>query len=95
VGAGGKHAKLYLEISLIYRYYLCMKQTVTIEIANNAVLQILRNLAAMSLVKFKEEKPTHDEQLTARLNEIYEEVDSSIDPFVEMVQAEVLKGDDW
>jgi len=72
-----------------------MKQTVTIEIANNAVLQILRNLAAMSLVKFKEETPAYDEQLTARLNEIYSELDSSIDPFVLAAQAEVLEGDDW
>ena len=72
-----------------------MKQTVTIEVANNAVLQILRNLAAMSLVKFTEETPTKDEQLTARLNEIYSELDSSIDPFVVAAQAEVLEGDDW
>ena len=72
-----------------------MKKTITIEIANNAVLQILRNLAAMSLVKFTEETPTHDEQLTARLNEIYSELDSSIDPFVVAAQAEVLEGDDW
>jgi len=72
-----------------------MKQIVTIEIANNAVLQILRNLAAMSLVKFTEETPSHDELLTARLNEIYSELDSSIDPFVVAAQAEVIEGDDW
>jgi len=72
-----------------------MKQTITIEVANNTVLQILRNLAAMSLVKFTDEKPAHDDQLTARLNEIYSELDSSIDPFVEMAQAEVLEGDSW
>jgi len=72
-----------------------MKQTVTIEVANNAVLQILRNLAAMSLLKFKDETPVHNDQLTARLNEIYKELDSSIDPFVVMAQAEVLEGDDW
>jgi hypothetical protein len=29
-----------------------MKQTVTIEIADNSVLQLLRSLAAMSLVRF-------------------------------------------
>ena len=72
-----------------------MKQTVTIEVANNAVLQILRNLAAMSLVKFTEEIPSQDEQITARLNEIYSELDSSIDPFVVAAQAEVIQGDDW
>ena len=49
----------------------------------------------MSLVKFTDEKPAHDDQLTARLNEIYSELDSSIDPFVEMAQAEVLEGDSW
>ena len=72
-----------------------MKQTVTIEIANDAVLQILRNLAAMSLVKFKDETPSKSDQLTARLNEIYSELDSSVDPFVLAAQAEVLEGDDW
>lgn len=72
-----------------------MKQTVTIEVANNTVLQILRNLAAMSLIKFKEDTPSQDDQITARLNEIYNELDSSIDPFVVMAQADVLKGDDW
>jgi len=72
-----------------------MKQIITIEVANNAVLQILRNLAAMSLVKFTEETPSQDEQITARLNEIYSELDSSIDPFVEAAQAEVIQGDDW
>ena len=72
-----------------------MKQTITIEVANNAVLQILRNLAAMSLVKFTEETPSQDEQITARLNEIYSELDSSIDPFVVAAQAEVIQGDDW
>jgi len=72
-----------------------MKQTVTIEIANNEVLQILRNLAAMSLLKFKDETTSHNEQLTTRLNEIYSELDSSVDPFVLLAQAEVLEGDDW
>jgi len=78
-----------------------MKQTVTIEIANNAAMQILRSLAAVSLIKFPQESTVEDEtpskkdQLTARLNEIYSELDSSVDPFVLAAQAEVLEGDDW
>ena len=72
-----------------------MNQTVTLEINDNTVLQLLRNLAAMSLVKFMPETPSQDDQITARLNEIYKELDSSIDPFVVAAQAEVLKGDDW
>ena len=59
------------------------------------VLQILRNLAAMQMVKFTEEIPTQDNQMTERLNEIYKELDSSVDPFVVMAQAEVLEGDGW
>jgi hypothetical protein len=72
-----------------------MSQTVTIEIIDNTVLQLLQKLAAMSLVKFIPEKPSQDDLITARLNEIYEELDSSVDPFVAAAQAEVLEGDDW
>ena len=72
-----------------------MKQTITIEITDNIVLQLLRNLAAMKLVRFTDEIPSQDDQITARLNEIYSELDSSIDPFVTAAQAEVLEGDDW
>jgi len=71
-----------------------MNRTVTIEINDNTVLQLLRNLAAMSLVKFIPETPSQDDLITARLNEIYSELDSSIDPFVVAAQAEVLEGDD-
>ena len=72
-----------------------MKQTITIEIANNAVLQILRSLAAMSLIKFPQEISPEDDPITARYNEVYSKEDSSVDPFVAMAQAEVLEGDDW
>jgi hypothetical protein len=72
-----------------------MNQKVTLEINDNTVLQLLRNLAAMSLVKFMPETPSQDDLITARLNEIYNELDSSIEPFVEAAQAEVLEGDDW
>ena len=72
-----------------------MKKTVTLEVANNTVLQILRNFAAMHLVKFKDDAPAQEDQMTDRLNEIYKKLDSSIDPFVVMAQSEVLEGDDW
>jgi len=72
-----------------------MKQTVTIEVANNAVLQILRNLAVMKLVEFKEEIPSEEDSITARYNEVYSKEDSSLEPCFMMAQAEVLKGDDW
>jgi len=72
-----------------------MKQTVTIETTDYSVIQLLRNLAAMSLLKFTSETPSQDDQITARLNEIYKELDSSVDPFVAAAQAEVLQGDDW
>ena len=71
-----------------------MKQTVTIEIANNTVLQLLRNLASMRLIKFTSEIPSHDDLVTAHLNEIYNEVDSSLEPCIMMAQAEVLS-EDW
>jgi hypothetical protein len=72
-----------------------MKQTITIEVANNTVLEILRNLAAMSLIRFTEETIYQGDKITARLNEIYSELDSSIDPFVVAAQAEVIQDNDW
>jgi hypothetical protein len=72
-----------------------MKQTVTIEIADNTVLQLLRSLASMSLIKFTPEKPEQDSLITTRLNEIYKEVDSTFEPCYMMAQSELLEGDDW
>ena len=72
-----------------------MKQTVTIEIANNSALQILRSLAALSLIKFSQEMPLEDDPITACYNEVYSKEDSSVDPFVAMAQAELISGDDW
>jgi hypothetical protein len=71
-----------------------MKQTVTIEIADNAVLQLLRSLASMSLIRFTPEIPSQDDLITARLNEIYNETDSSLEPCYMMAQTEVLS-EDW
>ena len=72
-----------------------MKQTVTIEVEDTAVLQLLRNLAAMSLVRFTQDMPSENDQLTARLNEIYNQVDSTLEPCYVMAQAEVLTSEDW
>jgi hypothetical protein len=72
-----------------------MKQTVTIEIADETVFQLLRTLASMSLIKFTSEIPSQNDQITARLNEIYNEIDSSLEPCYVMAQAEVLESEDW
>ena len=72
-----------------------MKQTVTIEIADNSVLQLLRSLASLSLIRFTPEIPSQDNLITARLNEIYNQVDSSLEPCYTMAQAEVLESEDW
>ena len=76
-------------------YIKVMKQTVTIGIADNSVLQLLRSLASMSLIRFASETPSQDDLITARLNEIYNEVDSSLEPCYMMAQAEVLESEDW
>ena len=72
-----------------------MKQTVTIEIVDNTVFQLLRSLAAMSLIRFTSEITSQDDLITARLNEIYNEVDSSLEPCYIMAQAEVFESEDW
>jgi hypothetical protein len=72
-----------------------MKQTVTIEIVDNTVLQLLRSLASMSLIRFTPEIPLQDDLITARLNEIYNEIDSSLEPCYMMAQTEVLESEDW
>ena len=72
-----------------------MKQKVTIEIADNTVLQLLRSLASMSLIRFTPEIPSQDDLITARLNEIYNEVDSSPELCYMMAQSEVLENEDW
>jgi len=72
-----------------------MKQTVTINFNDNTVLQLLRSLAAIKLVEFASEIPSQDDLITAQLNEVYKEVDSSLDPCFEKVQAEVLGSEDW
>jgi hypothetical protein len=72
-----------------------MKQTVTIEIADNTVLPLLRSLDSMNLIKLTPEIPSQDDLITARLNEIYDKVDSSLGPCYVMAQVEVLESEDW
>ena len=77
-----------------------MKQTVTLEVENNMVLQILRNFAAMHLVKFTDETPSQSnfscsDLITASYDEVYSKEDSSLEPCVIMAQAEIIEGDDW
>jgi len=49
----------------------------------------------MSLIKFTSEIPSQDNLITARLNEIYNELDSSLEPCYMMAQTEVLANEDW
>ncbi|MCL1835977.1 MAG: hypothetical protein FWG46_00355 [Treponema sp.] len=72
-----------------------MKQTITLEVENTTVMQLLKNLAEMSLVKFVLDQHTNDDLLIAQINEVCKEVDTSLDPNVMAAQIEVLKGDDW
>ncbi len=72
-----------------------MKQTVTIEISDNSVLPLLQSLASMSLIKFMSEVSSQNDLITARLNEIYDEVDSSLDQCFMAAQNEVLEDEDW
>jgi hypothetical protein len=83
-----------------------MKQTVTVEIEDSAALRILRELAALNIIRIgteislqdaeqEAEKAAQDKLITARLNEIYETVDSSLEPCFVMAQAEVYGKEDW
>jgi len=49
----------------------------------------------MNLIKFTQEIPSQDDLIIARLNEIYSELDSSLEPCYIMAQAEVLESEDW
>jgi len=72
-----------------------MKQTVTLEVENTAVMQLLRYLAEVSLVKLTLNQPSNDDLIVAKINEVCNEVDTSLEPWVYQAQMEVLKGDDW
>ncbi|MCL2480104.1 MAG: hypothetical protein FWF38_00175 [Spirochaetaceae bacterium] len=72
-----------------------MKQTVTIEIIDSTVLQLLRNLASMNLVRFTQETNKEDELITARLNEVYNDEESSLDPCLMVAQTEAIDRENW
>ncbi|GHV74680.1 hypothetical protein AGMMS49940_19820 [Spirochaetia bacterium] len=72
-----------------------MNQTVTIEIVDTAALRLLRDLAALSLIRFTPETASESDIVTARLNEVYAREDSSLDPGLMLAQAEAIAGEDW
>jgi hypothetical protein len=72
-----------------------MKQTVTLEVENITVMQLLRNLAEMSLVKFTLNQHSNNDLIISQINEVCKEVDTSLDPAIMAAQIEVLEGDDW
>ena len=72
-----------------------MKQTITLEVENATVMQLLKNLAEMSLVKFSLNQQSNDDLIIAQINEVCKEVDTSLDPDIMAAQMEVLEGDDW
>jgi len=84
-----------LEISIFLHYYRNMKQTITLEVENATVMQLLRNLAEMSLVKFALNQHSDDDLIIAQINEVCKKVDTSLDPSIMAAQMEVLEGDDW
>jgi len=72
-----------------------MKQTLIIETEDNTVLQLLRNLAAMSLIRFIKEAPSIEDQITARFNEIYKDENSLLEPCLMMAQVDAIGNEDW
>jgi len=66
---------------------------VSLNVKDYTVLQLLRNLAAMNLVEFTSETPSPDDLITAQINEVCKEVDTSVDAGLYRAQMEVLKSD--
>ena len=83
-----------LEIFLYCLYNLNMV-SVSLNVKDYTVLQLLRNLAAMNLVEFTSETPSPDDLITAQINEVCKEVDTSLDTGLYLAQMEVLKGNEW
>jgi len=69
--------------------------SVSLNVKDYTVLQLLRNLAAMNLVEFTSETPSPDDLITAQINEVCKEVDTSLDTGLYLAQMEVLKGNEW
>ena len=72
-----------------------MKQTITLEVENTSVMQLLKNLAEMSLVKFALNQQSDDDLIIEQINEVCKNVDTTLDPCVMAAQMEVLQGNDW
>ena len=72
-----------------------MNRTVTIEIIDTSALRFLRELAAISLIRFTPNSISNDDHVTALINEICEEVDTSLDPCLMSAQMEVISKEDW
>ena len=71
-----------------------MNRTVTIEIIDNAALRFLRELAAIRLIRFTPESTSADDHITAIVNEICDETDTSLDPDLMAAQLEVIGKED-
>ena len=71
-----------------------MNRTLTVEIVDTAAFRFLRDLEAISLIKFTPESIPEDDDTTL-INKICEEVDTSLDPCLMAAQAEVLGREDW
>jgi len=72
-----------------------MKQTITLEVENAAVIQLLKNLSEMSLVKFTQNQHSNDDLIIAQINEVCKETDTSLDQGLMSAQMEIMEGDDW
>jgi hypothetical protein len=80
-----------------------MTQIRTITIANAAVMQILRQMAMLKLIGFVDEPESTKvaastetiSPVTAKLNEVYAHIDSSVPPDIMAAQMEVLGDEDW
>ena len=49
----------------------------------------------MSIIKLTHEMPSQDDLITAHLNEIYNKLDSTLEPCYMIAQTEVLESEDW
>ena len=72
-----------------------MKQTVTLEVENTAVMQLLKSMAEMSLIKLSLNESMDDDIIVAQINQVCKEVDTSLDPGLMAAQMEVIKDAVW
>ena len=72
-----------------------MNSTLTIEIVDKAAIRFLRDLETINLIRFTKEKTSEDNNVTALINEICKEVDTSIDPCLMAAQVEAIGREDW